>query len=180
MWRRIFVILALLVGLCWGFTWAIQRDGTNCDQEWVWFRFYRDGLRTPFFTGFLTLGTFILTLQATILLRIKEIYDHPSYLDRWKILQDQLAVKGLPGTGFYDPLRNLGLALLANVFFALITSLLQVTVGFIDAPWSIGICLGCATTTFILLLYLWWQIARNLCRWFSEIEARREKSETGS
>lgn len=174
MLRRFILLVVVLVTLCWTFSWLAMRAGVDptTGNEWVWFRFYREGLRTPFFTGFLTLGTFILTLQATILLRIKEIYDHPSYADKWNVLQGQREAQGQGGTGYYDPLRNLGIALLANVFFALVTSLLQVTVGFIDDPCAVGICLGFAATTFALLLMLWWQIASNLYRWFSEIESR--------
>ena len=172
---RLLLLIIALASLCYVFSYLACRGGVDENHVWIWVKFYRSDLRVPLFTGFLTMGTFLLTLQATILLRIKEIYDDSDYAATWEVLQEQRKAKGLSRTGYYDPLRNLGLALLANIFCALTSSLLQVTIGFINAPWAVGICLGSAATTFGLLLILWWYIAANLVRWFSEIEAKRSR-----
>jgi|GEM_PF-3339015 len=171
--RLIGLILALL-GVCFVIFVLARRGGADSTGLWLWVGFYREGLRTPLFTGCLTMGTFLLTLQATILMRIKEIYDTDDYKAQWEVYQDQRRQKKLAATGYYDPLRNLGLALLANVLLALVTAILQVTLGFVNAPWAVAVCLGFAATTLGLLLLLWWQIAANLIRWFSEIEKSRK------
>jgi hypothetical protein len=176
MLRLSFVLILALLACCFGFSLIAAHGGVDhCTQLLAWVKFYREGLRAPLFAGFLTVGTFLLTLQTTLLLRIKEIYDDESYAIRWQVLQEQRRAKGLSRTGYYDPLRNLGLALLANIFFALVSSILQVTLGFVNTFWAVGICLGFAATTFGLLLLLWWQIAANLIRWFSEIETKKMK-----
>jgi hypothetical protein len=172
---RLLLLIIILIALCYFFSHFACRGGVDENHVWTWVKFYRSDLRVPLFTGFLTMGTFLLTLQATILLRIKEIYDDSDYAATWQVLQDQRKAKGLPKTGYYDPLRNLGVALLANIFCALASSVLQVTLGFINAPWAVGICLGFAATTFGLILLLWWHIAANLIRWFADIEAKRSR-----
>lgn len=173
--RLIGLVLALGI-FCFVFFVLARRAEVDADGVWIWVRFYREGLRTPLFTGCLTLGTFLLTLQATILMRIKEIYDTADYKAQWEVYQDQRRQEKLAGTGYYDPLRNLGLALLANVLLALVTAILQVTLGFVNAPWAVAVCLGFGATTLGLLLVVWWQIAANLIRWFSEIEKNRNAS----
>lgn len=173
-WRFISVLFFILLAFSCGFIILATMGGFESTSGlWSWFRIYRDGIRTPMFTGFLTVGSFLLTLKATILLRIKEIYDTPDYWGDWHTYQEQRRLNNKPPTGYYDPLRNLGHGLLANVLLALTTSVIQVTLGFVNAPWAVGICLGFAATTLGLLLFLWWQIAQNLNRWFSVIERER-------
>ncbi len=157
---------------------AIYAGMDSVTNVWIWVKLYHENLRIPLFTGFLTVGSFLLTLMATMLLRIKEIYDEEEYAQDWKRYQDQRITKdpSAKTTDFYGPLRNLGDALLANVILALLSAMLQVTLGFVDLPVAVAICLGFAATTLLLLLYLWWQIAGNLSKWFDVIERKKRKN----
>ena len=175
-WRLVSVLLACLTFLSFSFYCLVVVGGfDHAGDTWIWFKFYREGIRTPVFTGFLTVGSFLLTLKATILLRIKEIYDTVDYSADWEAFQEQRRINNKCPTAYYGPLRNLGHALLANVLLALSTAILQMTLGFVNAPWALGICLGFAATTLGLLLLLWWQIAANLGRWFNVIEKNRKE-----
>ena len=179
--KRFPIILTVLTAAaCVGLTLAIKSGGW-AGGEWTWIKAYREVLRIPLFSAFLTVGSFLLTLQATILLRIKEIYDDEEYETDWKNFQIQEEAEGRSVTsGYYDPLRNLGIALLANVLLALCSAFLQITLGFIPAPWAVGICLGFAAVTLGLLLFLWWQIAVNLVRWFFVIERKHSRTASAS
>lgn len=174
---RCFVCLLsiALACLCVSLAYAAHLAGVDASSGLLTVvKMYREGLRTPFFTGFLTIGTFLLTLQAQILLRIKEIYDDKEYQVGWENYQEQRKAQGKKLTGYYEPLKNLGVALLANVVLALTSSVVQATFGLVNAAWAVGIWLGFAGTTLGLLLVLWWQIAVNLVRWFSYIERKRK------
>lgn len=81
--------------------------------------------------------------------------------------------------GYYDSFRNLGVALMANVVLALVTSVLQLTLGFIPYPWAVGICLGFGGATICLLIFLWWQVASNLMKWFEGLEKKRNRERAG-
>lgn len=171
------IVLLVLALSCAAFGWCAYKAGHDpASNLWAWVKFYREGLRTPLFSGFLTVGSFLLTLKATILLRIKEIYEEPKYADDWRRYQAQRKREN-PSAGltdYYGPLRNLGNALLLNVLFAITSAILQVTLGFLNNPWTVGVCMGFASTTLLLLLFLWWQIASNLLRWFDVIERRKQ------
>ena len=99
----------------------------------------------------------------------------------WKNFQMQEEAEGrIVKSGYYDPLRNLGIALLANVLLALCSAFLQVTLGFVPAPWAVGTCLGFAGVSLGLLIFLWWQIAMNLVRWFAVIERKHSRTASAS
>jgi hypothetical protein len=178
MLRFLAIIGIGLILLCTAFYRLANSGGLDpATNLWTWVKLYREGLRTPLFTGFLTVGSFLLTLMATILLRIKEIYDEDEYEQDWQQYQAQRLAEdpSAKPTAFYGSLRNLGTALLTNVILALFSSILQVTFGFYNSPWAVAICLGFAAMTLLLLLYLWWQIAANLSRWFDVIERKKRK-----
>jgi len=153
----------------------------DANGDWAWVVLYQTSLRAPLFTGCLTVGSFLLTLKATIIMRVKEIYDDPDYETAWEVYQAQRKEQ-MPGCtipGYYDSFRNLGVALMANVVLALVTSILQLTLGFVPYPWAVGICLGFGGTTICLLIFLWWQIAKNLMRWFEGLEKKRNRERAG-
>ena len=92
--KRFLIILAVLTSaVCVGLTFAINAGGW-AGGEWIWIKTYREVLRIPLFSAFLTVGSFLLTLQATLLLRIKEIYDDEEYEADWKNFQMQEEVEG--------------------------------------------------------------------------------------
>ena len=139
----------------------------------MWVDTYRQTMRAPIFTGFLTLGSFLLTLQAVIILRIKEIYDTPDYTADWIVFREQMKNSGGKAPMFYQPLKNLGVVLLGNVFLAIVSAILQMSLGLVNSACAVGVCLAFATVTLLTLLWVWWFIASNLIRWFSVIEQNR-------
>jgi hypothetical protein len=171
--------LALACGLC---IWFVISRGTDANGDWVWVVLYQSALRAPLFTGCLTVGSFLLTLKATIIMRIKEIYDDPDYETSWEVYQEQRKneAPGCAIPGYYDSFKNLGVALMANVVLALVTSVLQLTLGFVSNPWAVGFCLGFGATTICLLIFLWWQITCNLMKWFEGLEAKRNRLKRGT
>lgn len=177
--RRFFYLLfagwlVAFIALHWG---IVQGGSDSSTGLAVWIKFYREGMRAPIFTGFLTLGSFLLTLQATLIMRIKEVYDSPEYEEDWKVYEHQLAASGTPVPPYYRPLRHLGIALLTNVLLSILTCISQMTFGFSSAPWAVAFCMSIAAATMFCLLFLWLKISQNLVRWFSVIEKKRESEQ---
>jgi len=168
--RRFFVPL----GLFWLATFLIALHfGSRTECPFganAFVNAYAQNMRVPLFTGFITVGTFLLTLKATILLRIKEVYDTEDYKVLWVASREQN-----PNETYYGPLRRLGTALVTNVIMALVTSGLQMTVGFISKPWATAVCVAFAATTLGLLIFLWWQIAMGLKLWFKTEEKKKQE-----
>lgn len=132
---------------------------------------YQTSARTPIFSGFVTLGSFLLTLKTTIIQRLKDAYDTDEYAD--KFLELRAKHKDLL---YYGSLSNLGTALAANICLSLSTSAVQMTLGFVKHPVAISICIGFAATTLGLVLYLTVQMSLAHKDWFRKIEADRIKT----
>lgn len=132
--------------------------------------FYSSKMQTPLFTGFLTLGGFLLTLKTFVLIKLKEgLYDHKKYQEhhnKRKLLNSELT--------YYGPLSRLGNFLILSVLFALLTSFFQFTFGFIDSNLIAAIALSLAFTTSIIVLFAWWNIRRNLNYWFELLEDEKK------
>jgi hypothetical protein len=136
----------------------------------MWVAIYYTQARVPMFTGFLTLGSFLLTLQTAIIQRLKEAYDSEDHARK----VTQMRAKGKP-VRYYGSLERVGIALSSNVVLALFTALLQMTLGFAQATWSTAICTAFGLTTILLVVYLTIQLVLAHHQWFKKIEEDKDK-----
>lgn len=127
---------------------------------------YSNKLQTPLFTGFLTLGSFLLAIKTGILIKLKEgLYDKQEYKDR---VRQRQAIN--PKITLYGPLKRFGNYLIYCVLFSLLTSFYQVTVGFVEHRFVASLGISLAVVTAILVFYAWWLIRENLNLWFAMLE----------
>lgn len=164
------IFIAILVFCLGGLSYA----GYNILQFHIanpqlWIDAYFNQARVPMFTGFLTLGSFLLTLQTAIIQRLKEAYDDPDYTRRLS----QLRAKKKKAVRHYGGLERVGIALASNVILSLVTASLQMTLGFAQTTWSTAICGAFALTTVILVIYLTIQLVLAHRQWFRKIEAEK-------
>ena len=129
--------------------------------------FYSKKMQIPLFTGFLTLGGFLLTLKTFVLIKLKEeLYGSDKYRERHaerKLLN--------PDISYYGPLSRLGNFLIQSVLLALLTSFYQFTFGFVKCDIIAAIGLALAFTTSTIVLFAWWNIRQNLNYWFELLES---------
>lgn len=127
--------------------------------------FYADKMRGSIFTGFLTLGSFLLALKTGILIKIKEgVYDKEDY-------QKKVREPGLLGIStVYGPLRRLSRLMSIAVLSALITSSLQLTLGLISDWRATAACLSIASFSISVLIASFISIQFNLGIWFDLME----------
>lgn len=147
-------------------------------EHWVcdpaqWINAYFMQARVPMFTGFLTLGSFLLTLQTAIIQRLKEAYDSADYA---RMVDQIRAKKKDKAIRYYGGLERVGIALATNVILSLITAALQMTLGFFQTTWSTAICGAFAVTTVMLVIYLTIQLVLAHRHWFRKIEAEKTAS----
>lgn len=160
-------ILLLSVG-GWGMlfsTGPVDANGIN-----TWIKIYQDSARTPLFTAFFTVGSFLLTLKTAILQRLKEAYDRDDYKELY--LEHK---ESKPNARFYAALERLSLALATSVIFTLVTSASQMVLGFSTSTWLIAVCTGLATTAILLVAFLTIQMFLAHRDWFHKIEADMQK-----
>lgn len=135
--------------------------------------FYNANLRPGFFVGFLTVATFLFSALTQLLFRMKEtVYDAPSYRERHRNAANQPGFKDT----IYGPLRRFKRLLLLSICAALLTSVIQLLVLWIDTDWSAVIALCCAIITLVLLAVCVYQMWANLHDWlrFAEADALQE------
>jgi len=127
---------------------------------------YQNKLQVPLFTGFLTIGGFLLSIKTFILVQLRtHLYDLPSYEKR---LEEQRLLNA--NLSKYGPLKRLGDFLVYSVAAAIVTAVLQLTLGFFPYRVASAICMASAIATVVIVLIAWWQIKQNLRDWFDLLE----------
>ena len=134
--------------------------------------FYGKSLRGSLFTGFLTLGGFLLSLKTFIVVNMKkEVFDTEDYKAEWEE-QKKLDAANKMGPRF-EPLRYLSTTLFLSIASCVITSVLQLTIGLADIFWAAIICLWAALVSVLFLLRSLWLIRVNLNRMFDFLDAKK-------
>jgi hypothetical protein len=138
--------------------------------------FYQKNMRSSLFAGFLTLGSFLLSLKTGIVIKIKEsVYDKEGYQSKFATG----LVSGSP-MSVYGPLRRLSKMLSSAVLSALVTAVFQLTIGLLDYWWAVAICLSSATIAISLLLFAFMLIQINMHKWFDYLENEAAKARTNA
>lgn len=170
--KKFLIIAILIFGICFAAVVFINPNSA-CLHE-----VYDKKLQVPLFTGFLTLGSFLLTLKTFVIVKLKEsLYDTDFYKKRVNRLRNLS-----PTLETYAPLSRLATFLVYTVICALITAGAQMTVGFLPNKFAAGVCVSLAATTLFLVLYAWLLIKRNLTDLFKlwEEEDKAERSQNTS
>ena len=124
---------------------------------------YQENLRGNFFTGFITIGSFLLSLKTFIVVKLKEgVYDSESYKELFLKLNKDNA-----SADIYAPLRKISHLLFGTILSSITTAVLHVTFGLIDNWFSILLCIFAVVFSIVLLLVSLVLIKRNIMTWLS-------------
>lgn len=187
---KILLIVAILVlAACLAVSWGIAmhfdpiaHGGSQPTDVNLFVEGYKTGARTPLFTAFLTLGSFLLTLKTTILQRLREGYDTEDhekiYCYHVRQEKESAALSGRTPKPrkYYQGLHDLSVALSLGMTTTIISSLLQVTLGFFGELWSTVICVGVAAFAALTVLYMTWHIFLAHQQWIGFIEKAKQDS----
>jgi hypothetical protein len=153
------IVALLLIGGLW---WMMVEGPLNFSKIWTG---YAANARTPLFTSFVTLGSFLLTLKTTILQRLKEAFNTKQQRFLYRAFRAEN-----PERRFYASLENISAALALNILLALGSSAIQMSLGFLEHPLPLAICIAAPITTLIFVFYLTFQIFSVHREWFKHIE----------
>jgi len=125
-------------------------------------------LRPYLFTGFLSIGGFLLTLKVFIVISLKEkLYEQEFYKKIYKERRDMDDKISL-----YGSLINLGSLLIFCVGLAISTSILQISLGLVKNIYCTGLCIAMAHATLTMVIFAWWQIKKSLDIWFDHLRSQ--------
>lgn len=129
---------------------------------------YQDKARTPLFSAFVTVGSFLLTLKTTVLQRLKDGFDSQAHKQAYESYQRKGGKES-----YYSSLCNMSTAIACCVFSSLLTSAVQMTLGFISDPWAFGLCVAAPSVSLFQILILWFEITKAHQLWLQKIEEDR-------
>lgn len=139
------------------------------------FHFFESSIRASLFSGFLAISGFLMTAHTFLVTHMKEkLYDNDIYKERILAARRVQKLSHLPAVPYYGTLRNLSKLMMWSVFFCLITSGLQVSLGLYPSNKAAIVCIGCAIIAFILLVANVVFIALNLKGWFDDLEDQKK------
>ena len=129
-------------------------------------------MRSGIFTGFITAGSFILTMKTfTIATLKKEVYEDPWYKEYISSLSNAVDVT------LYGSLSALKQLLFWCIISCYSISLLQLTLGFFPNIWTSSICLAAAVAGIIFIIVCLKYISNNIdC--MLENQGAREKAKS--
>src|SRR5262249_16573193 len=119
---------------------------------------YENKFQVPLFTGFLTMGGFLLSLKTFIVIKMNEaVYQSQAYLRQSKTLH---ALE--PNFNPLSGLKNLNSFLLFCVKWSLSASFLQPSLGLLHNRYTTAICIGAAVGAACLVLSACFLIRANM------------------
>lgn len=181
------IVATLVLVTCLTVSWVIamhfapiSQGGTQSTDVNLFVEGYKSGARTPLFTAFLTLGSFLLTLKTSILQRLREGYDTKDHEEIYRYhVREEMRSAALSGRApnpkkYYQGLHDLSVALSLGMTTTIISSLLQVTLGFVGEAWSTAICVGMAAFAAVTVLYMTFMIFLAHKQWIEIIEKAKQ------
>jgi hypothetical protein len=155
------VALSLLLGLAAaGLTYFLSNDLTQIAD------FYAKNIRASLFTGFLTVGSFLLSLKVFIVVKFKEnIFDSEAY--KHKLANRR---KLNPELTHYGPVKRLSRLLFISIVSAITASVVQLSVGLIPTWQATLLCVFVAVFAGSMLICTLWLIRQILEEWLSYLE----------
>lgn len=167
----ILVVIAYGVAL-WALCDPLKIKGVECAHLSRFGEFYSINLRGSLFAGFLTLGGFLLSLKAFIIVNMKkEVYDTSEYQSKWREL------KRLDNSGkllsIYGPLEDLSTVLYYSILSCVFTAVSQLTIGLFGNLWTSIFCVWTAIVSVALLIWCLTIIRNNLLQMFSHLNKQK-------
>lgn len=128
--------------------------------------YYAKNIRASLFTGFLTVGSFLLSLKAFIVVKLKEnVFDTEVYKNKLKELR-----KINPGLTLYGPVKRLSQLLFLTISSAVVASVSQLTVGLVENWMAVLFCVFVAAFAISMLVATLLLIKSTLDEWLEYLE----------
>lgn len=130
--------------------------------------FFSEKIRASLFTGLLTVGSFLLSLKVFIIVKFKEtVFDSKEYKERLNELR-----KVNPALEHYAQVRNLSAVLFFAIASAIVASACQLTIGLLEHPAAMLICVFIASFAGAMLIQTLLLIKRILGEWLDHMEIK--------
>ncbi|WP_052300308.1 hypothetical protein [Opitutus terrae] len=145
-----------------------------CGTWWGEIVEFHNDIRGYLFSGFLTLGSFLLTTKTFVITRLQEgLFQKREYDEWYRIAVQQHGVEKVGARN--QPLRNLTEFLVWSVVSCLGTAVCQLLLSAVKHPFATTVAFGASAGALSLVLRAWWHLRALMLDYLDY--ANREKVE---
>lgn len=153
----LFLVSALLFGFI---SWAFS--GYFCD----FYKFYDGRVRGFLFSGFISVGSFLLSLMTFVVVTLKDrLFDSEFYAKVYRNQNSMEDDEKIFKNKLYAPLKRLTWFLHLSIIFSFFTALAQFSIGLYKSSYTALFCVYLGFFTAVLLLNCLRLIKANILVW---------------
>jgi hypothetical protein len=149
----------------YGFSVTLEKDTT-------FFNYYESKVRGYLFSGFISVGSFLLSLHTFVIVNLKDkLFDSAAYKSNYVDFKSR-EIKNFSSamisvSDYYAPLNVLSVFLNISIWLSIVTAVMQFTLGFYDNTYSAIFCMYMALITVLFLLNCLVLIRCNIKVWLT-------------
>ncbi|EDS5056004.1 hypothetical protein B1Q49_004632, partial [Salmonella enterica] len=144
------------------------------------FNYYESKIRGYLFSGFISVGSFLLSLHTFVIVNLKDkLFDSSAYKQSYIDFKSR-QIKGFSSenivlTEYYAPLNVLSVFLNVSIWLSILTAVIQFTLGFYNNTYTALFCMYLALLTILYLLNCLILIRCNIKVWLT-LEHKKNKA----
>ena len=148
-----------------GFSVTLEKDTS-------FFNYYESKIRGYLFSGFISVGSFLLSLHTFVIVNLKDkLFDSTAYknnyMDFKSLIIKDFTSDMINASEYYAPLNVLSVFLNVSIWLSIITAVIQFTLGFYDNTYTALFCMYMALITVLFLLNCLILIRCNIKIWLT-------------
>ncbi len=157
--------VVILLHFKYGFSVTLEKDTT-------FFNYYESKVRGYLFSGFISVGSFLLSLHTFVIVNLKDkLFDSVAYKNNYVDFKSR-EIKNFSSamisvSDYYAPLNVLSVFLNISIWLSIVTAVMQFTLGFYDNTYSAIFCMYMALITVLFLLNCLVLIRCNIKVWLT-------------
>jgi len=149
--RSQYLVLFLLSALVLLGLYFLYRNTPGVSEKF--FDFYHKNLRGYLFSGFISVGSFLLSLHTFVIINIRDkVFATTEYKDTYS-KANGIPLDKINDSDLYKPLDNLSSFINTSILFSLTTAIAQFTIGLSTNLYACLFCVWLAILTIFFLLH---------------------------
>ncbi|EOI3453155.1 hypothetical protein QMS90_07890 [Cronobacter sakazakii] len=150
------------------------------EKNTTFFNYYESKIRGYLFSGFISVGSFLLSLHTFVIVNLKDkLFDSDayknSYIDFKNYQFGNFTDEMINPSEYYAPLNVLSVFLNVSIWLSIITAVIQFTLGFYDNSYTALFCMYLALLTVLFLLNCLILIRCNIKVWLTLEQKNKPK-----
>ncbi|GAB50135.1 hypothetical protein [Atlantibacter hermannii] len=155
-----YLMLTICSGLCLTGLIFLYRNSPEVSTKF--FEFHHKNLRGYLFSGFISVGSFLLSLHTFVIVNLRDkVFSTPEYRNAYSMAHD-IDEENINDSDLFKPLDNLSSFINTSIILSLTTAIAQFTLGLSTNLYACLFCVWLAILTVCFLLHCLFIIRINI------------------